>query len=94
MRTVYRWLKIYREEGKEVLKKAKLSQSKKRKKIIKHYERKYSNSLWHLDYTMLHDNLWLLLIVDDHSRFIIAFKIMKTPNVKDTLATLKHAFQN
>ncbi len=42
---------------------------------------------------MLHDKLWLLLAVDDHSRFIVAFKLMKAPNVKDTIMTLNQAFQ-
>ena len=143
VRTVYRWLKRYREEGKEglkdkskrphtihkvsdeivkkvielrikygygaekigigvgiapatankILNKAKLSTPKKIKKRIKHYERKYSNALWHIDYTMLHDGLWLLLVIDDHSRFIVAFKLMKTPNVKAPLNTLKQAFE-
>ena len=77
----------------KIMRKAKLTRVKKRTKIIKHYERGHSNALWHIDYTMLHDKLWLLLAVDDHSRFIVAFKLMKAPNVKDTIMTLNQAFQ-
>ncbi len=78
-RTVY---KVLKERGK----------IKKRKKVWrkwKHYERKFSNVLWHLDFTELYSDLWLLLVIDDHSRFILGYKTMKTPNVYDTLELLE-----
>ncbi len=131
LRTIYRWIKRYREHGKEglkeksrrphrihrkddetvgkvielrlrynygaekiaielgispttanrILKKAGLSKRKKRKKIFRHYERKHSNSMWQMDYTMIYEDMWLFLAVDDHSRFIAAHRLMKTPNV-------------
>ncbi len=117
LRTIYRWIKRYREHGKEglkeksrrphrihrkddetvgkvielrlrynygaekiaielgispttanrILKKAGLSKRKKRKKIFRHYERKHSNSMWQMDYTMIYEDMWLFLAVDDHS---------------------------
>ena len=50
-----------------ILKKAGLSNKKKRKKIFRHYERKHNNSMWQMDYTMIYDDMWLFLAVDDHS---------------------------
>jgi putative transposase len=142
VRTIYRWLKRYREHGKEGLKdksrrphrihrkdketvekvielrkrynygaekiaielgispttanriliKAGLSERKKRKKIFRHYERKHSNSMWQMDYTMIYEDMWLFLAVDDHSRFIVAYKLMRTPNVRETMESLNEAF--
>ncbi len=65
-----------------ILKKAGLSRNKKRKKIFRYYERKHSNSMWQMDYTMIYDDMWLFLAVDDHSRFIVTYRLMKTPECK------------
>ncbi len=142
LRTVYRWIKRYREHGKEglreksrrphrihrtdketvekvielrqrygygaekiaielgispttanrILQRAGLINSKKRKKIYRHYERKHSNSMWSMDYTMIYEDLWLFLAVDDHSRFIVAHRLMKNPNVRETMEALNEAF--
>ena len=75
-----------------ILKKAGLSNKKKRKKIFRHYERKHSNSMWQMDYTMIYEDMWLFLAVDDHSRFIAAHRLMKTPNVKETMESLNESF--
>jgi len=142
IRTIYRWIKRYREQGKEglrdksrrphrihrkddrtvekvielrlrynygaekiaielgispttvnrILKKAGLSKMKKRKRIFRHYERKHSNSMWQMDYTMIYEDMWLFLVIDDHSRFILAYKLMRKPNVRETMESLREAF--
>jgi putative transposase len=56
------------------------------------FERNHSNSLWQMDYTMIREGLWLFLAVDDHSRFIVCHRLMKNPNVDETLAALETAF--
>jgi len=77
----------------KILKKAGLNKVRKKKRVvIKHYERKHSNSLWQLDYSQIYDDLWILLIIDDHSRFLIGYKLMKTPNTEDTLDLLQESF--
>ena len=53
------------------------------------YQRKHSNSLWQMDFTCIYDDLWLFMMIDDHSRFIIGHKLMKIPNVADVLDLLE-----
>jgi len=76
-----------------ILKEAGLHNGKnKRKMVFKHFEREHSNTLWHLDFSELKDKLYLLLVIDDHSRFILGYKTMKTPNVEDVLNLLEKLF--
>jgi len=56
------------------------------------FERKHANTLWQMDYTMLRENVWVLQVVDDHSRFIIGTKVMITPDVRETIQLLKECF--
>jgi transposase InsO family protein len=63
-----------------------------RRTRFRSYERKHANSLWQLDYTMLREDPWLLLIIDDHSRFVVGWRAMPQPNLEDTLAELRAAF--
>lgn len=63
-----------------------------RRTRFRHFERKHANSLWQADYTQLRDDLWLLLIVDDHSRFIVGHKLMHTPNSEDSLPLFESCF--
>ncbi|MGD0818665.1 MAG: helix-turn-helix domain-containing protein [Methanomassiliicoccales archaeon] len=51
------------------------------------FERKHSNSLWQMDYTQLRKDVWVLQVVDDHSRFIIAAKVMWSPDGRETIST-------
>jgi len=72
----------------KILKKAgKITESQTQKRW-KHYQRNHSNSLWQMDFTYLYEDLWLFLIIDDHSRFIIGFKLMPSPNTEDALDLL------
>jgi transposase InsO family protein len=63
-----------------------------RRTRFRSFERKHSNTLWQLDYTMLRQDLWLLLVIDDHSRFIVGCRTMPQPNLEATLAELRSAF--
>lgn len=58
----------------------------------KFYERKHVNSLWQLDYTKLRDDLWLLLVIDDHSRFIVGHRFMAAPKSEPTMSLLGSCF--
>ncbi len=73
-----------------ILKEAGLNTGKKKRKIVfRHFERTHSNTLWQMDFSELKDELYLLLVIDDHSRFILGYKTMKTPNVNDTFELLE-----
>jgi len=56
------------------------------------FERKHSNTLWQMDYTMLRENVWVLQVVDDHSRFIVGAKMMITPDGDETMTFLEECF--
>jgi putative transposase len=58
------------------------------------FERKHSNSLWQMDYTRLRNDVWVLQVVDDHSRFIVGARVMWTPNTLDTIQLLEECFSN
>lgn len=58
------------------------------------FERKHSNSLWQMDYTRLRNDVWVLQVVDDHSRFIVGARVMWTPNILDTIQLLEECFSN
>lgn len=59
---------------------------------FRRFERKHSNSMWQLDYTMLRGGVWVLQVVDDHSRFIVGARTMTTPNVSETMELLETCF--
>jgi len=63
-----------------------------RRTRFRHFERKHANSLWQLDYTFIRDDLWLLQVVDDHSRFIVGHRFMAMPNAGETIALMRSCF--
>ena len=56
------------------------------------FERKHSNTLWQMDYTMLRENAWVLQVIDDHSRFIVGAKMMLSPDGDETMTFLEECF--
>ena len=59
-----------------VLKSLGLARDEPRKQVRKkwiRYERKYSNSLWHTDWTLIDGMGWFIAYLDDASRFIVAY---------------------
>jgi len=60
------------------------------------YERHHSNSLWQLDLTCIDydENIWAIVIIDDHSRFVVAFKVVfHDPRIDDIIPVLEDAFR-
>ena len=59
-----------------------------------HFERQHSNALWQMDYAMLRKDIWVLQIVDDHSRFIVGSRVLRSPDAKETMALLQECFSD
>lgn len=55
------------------------------------WERRFSNSLWHTDYKRLEDGRWLLVYMDDASRFIVGFGVFGEPTGRNALEVLQKA---
>jgi putative transposase len=65
-----------------------------RRSRFRSFERKHANTLWQMDYTMLAKDLWVLQVVDDHSRFIIGARVMSGPEVNPTIQLLQECFSD
>ena len=61
-----------------------------RKKWIR-YERKYSNSLWHTDWTLIEGMGWLIAYLDDASRFVVAYGLFAEATSEHAVEVLKEA---
>jgi len=59
-----------------------------RKKWIR-YERKYSNSLWHTDWTLIEGMGWLIAYLDDASRFIVGYGLFPEATSQHSVEVLK-----
>jgi transposase InsO family protein len=81
--TAHKYLKIHSRPMKSV-----------NKRRFRSFERKHSNSMWQMDYTQLRKDVWVLQIVDDHSRFIIAAKVMSTTDGDETIQLLKECMSD
>jgi transposase InsO family protein len=60
------------------------SPAKQRRRSWVRFERRFSNSLWQMDYTLLGPRDWLLVILDDASRLIVGYA--RTRNATAELA--------
>ena len=60
---------------------------KKQRKYVK-YEREYSNSLWHIDWSEYNKKEKLIIIEDDASRFIVGFGVYSEETIDNTLEIL------
>jgi len=49
------------------------SPARQRRRSWVRFERRFSNSLWQMDYTLLRPGDWLLVILDDASRLIVGY---------------------
>jgi len=65
-----------------------------RRSRFRSFERKHANTLWQMDYTMLAKNIWVLQVVDDHSRFIVGARVMSGPDVDQTIDLLQECFSD
>ena len=61
----------------------------RRRKWIR-YERKHSNSLWHIDWTK-HEGKWLCAILDDASRLIVGYGLFDKATAENSTAVLDKA---
>jgi putative transposase len=61
-----------------------------RKKWIR-YERKYSNSMWHTDWTLIEGMGWLIAYLDDASRFVVGWSIFPEATSERSVEVLKDA---
>ena len=65
--------------------------SKQRRRSWVRYERTHSMSLWHMDWKQLSTGEWFLAIMDDASRFIVAYGVFTEATTENTLTVLKQA---
>ena len=70
-----------------------LKKRKFQRRKWKFFQRKHSNSLWQIDLSQLTEEFWSISIIDDHSRFIVGFKVCQgVPTVDDIVSELEHTF--
>ncbi len=77
-----------------VLKSMGLARNEPRKQVRKkwiRYERKYSNSLWHTDWTLIEGSGWLIAYLDDASRFIVGYGLFPEATSEHAVEVLKEA---
>ncbi len=68
--------------------------SKQRRRTWVRYERTHSMSLWHMDWKQLNTGEWFLAIMDDASRYILAYGVFKEATTPNTLQVLEEAIQH
>jgi transposase InsO family protein len=54
-------------------------------------ERKYSNSLWHTNWTLTQGMGWLIAYLDDASRFIVGYGLFQEATSQHSVEVLKQA---
>ncbi len=72
------------------LKLARKSKDKSQKRKWVRYEKKYSNSMWHTDWTKL-DGKWLIVIIDDASRFVVGWGLFSHATSANSVLVLERA---
>ena len=65
----------------------------KRRKWVR-YERRHSNSLWHVDWTQLKDRRKLIIYEDDASRFITGYGIYNEATLENALEVFLKALRH
>jgi putative transposase len=79
-----------------VMKSMGLARDEPRKQIRKkwiRYERKYSNSLWHTDWTLIDGMGWLIAYLDDASRFVLSYGLFPEATSQHSVDVLKEAIK-
>jgi len=79
--------KIMKQEGIAI---TQPNKSRKRKWI--RYERKHSNSLWHIDWSMFQGK-WLIAILDDASRLIVGYGLFNNATQNNSIAVMQQAIK-
>jgi len=73
--------------------KAAAQPNKQRRRSWVRYERMHSMSLWHMDWKQLSTGEWFLAIMDDASRFIVAYGLFTEATTQNTLQVLREAIE-
>jgi transposase InsO family protein len=64
------------------------------RRVWRSFSRKHSNSLWQMDFKELQrGGPWLLSIIDDHSRMILASRMLDRITVEAVLVVVRKAFR-
>ena len=77
-----------------VLKEMGLSRDEPRKQQRRkwvRYERKYSNSMWHTDWTLIEGKGWMTAYLDDASRFVTGWRVFPEATSEHSVEVLKEA---
>ncbi len=67
------------------------SPAKQRRRAWVRFERRFSNSLWQMDFTLLRPGTWLLVILDDASRLVVGTAVTRRPTAELVWATFLQA---
>jgi len=62
----------------------------KRRKWVR-YEREFSNSMWHGDWTLLEGKGWLVAYIDDASRFVVGYGLFPEATSAHSVEVLERA---
>ena len=79
-----------------VLKSMGLAKDEPRKQLRRkwvRYERKYSNSMWHTDWTLIDGKGWLIAYLDDASRFVVGWGLFPEATSEHSVEVLKEAIK-
>ena len=70
---------------------AREERTKKKQCTYVKYEREYSNTLWHADYTQLKDKRWLIVFIVDSSRFVVGYGVFDNATAENAITVLEQA---
>jgi len=79
-----------------VLKSMGLARDEPRKQMKRkwvRYERRYSNSMWHTDWTLIEGKGWLIAYLDDASRFVTGWGLFPEATSERSVDVLKEAIR-
>ncbi len=67
------------------------SPAKKRRRAWVRFERRFANSLWQMDFTLLRPGEWMLVLLDDASRLVVGYGVTRRPTAEFVWATFLQA---
>jgi putative transposase len=79
-----------------VLRELGLAREEPRKRVRKkwiRYERRYSNSMWHTDWTLIEGKGWLIAYLDDASRYVVGHGLFPEATSEHAVGVLKQAVE-
>jgi len=79
-----------------VLKSMGLARDEPRKQMKRkwvRYERRYSNSMWHTDWTLIEGMGWLIAYLDDASRFVVGYGLFPEATSEHAVEVLMEAIK-